>query len=232
MSAGAAPVAVDIGHYRAAPGAYSARGVPEFDFNLALAGVIRASLTARGVPVLLIGEAGTPLSLLERTATAGAAGAQLFLSLHHDAVQPHYLRTWTWEGVERPYDDSHAGFSLFVSRKNPHLDASLACARALGLALREAGFQPSEYHAEAIPGENRPWADRAAGVHYHDDLVVLKTAVSPAVLLEAGVIVNRREEQALADPARQARMAAALLQGLAACGVAAGSFEVISQERR
>ena len=53
-----------------------------------------------------------------------------------------------------------------------------------------AGEKPSLYHAEPIAGENRPLLDRRLGVHRFDGLAVLKTATMPAVLVEAGVIVN------------------------------------------
>ena len=69
--------------------------------------------------------------------------------------------------------------------------------------MRGAGFAPSLYHAEPIPGESKPFADRTNGVHYYDNLVVLHTATQPAVLFEAGVIVNRAEELTLRDPATQ-----------------------------
>ena len=53
--AGAVPVAIDVGHFLARPGATSAYGVPEFEYNQSLAAVIAARLTAAGVPVRLIG---------------------------------------------------------------------------------------------------------------------------------------------------------------------------------
>jgi N-acetylmuramoyl-L-alanine amidase len=40
----------------------------------------------------------------------------------------------------------------------------------------------------------------------------------PAVLLEAGVIVNRREEQAVQEPEMRSAISAAVERGLVACG--------------
>ena len=94
---------------------------------------------------------------------------------------------------------------------------SLACASQLGTALRHAGFVPSPHHAEPIPGENRPFADQTNGVHYFDNLVVLKTATQPALLLEAGVIVHRAEELAVQQPARREAMATAIASALDVC---------------
>ena len=208
-------VAVDVGHYAAEPGATSARGRPELEFNRELAALVRDALQARGVRVALIGADGDMAVLSRRT--AAARGADLFLSVHHDSVQPHYLEEWAHEGETRRFSDRFAGYSLFVSRRNPELGASLACASAIGAAMRGAGFVPSLYHAEPIPGESKPFADRTNGVHYYDNLVVLHTATQPAVLFEAGVIVNRAEELTLRDPATRARMAEAIADGARSC---------------
>jgi len=110
-----------------------------------------------------------------------------------------------------------AGADLFVSRNNPHADKSLACASAIGAQMRAAGFTPSRYHADPVIGENRPFADEPNGVHFYDNLAVGKTAAMPSVLVEAGVIVNRHEEQRMLDPAVRARIARAVALGVAAC---------------
>ena len=87
--------------------------------------------------------------------------------------------------------------------------------------MKTAGLAFTTHHAERIPGENREWADRNAGVYYFDNLAVLKTAKSPAVLLEAGVIVNRADERTLQEPAMRSAIAGAVVRGLADCGAIA-----------
>jgi len=211
----AVTIALDVGHSLAHPGTTSARGVPEFAFNRALARVVRHRLEQQGWQVRVIGAKGDMHDL--RARTHAAVGADFFLSLHHDSVQPQYLETWTPEGVPHRFSDRFSGFSLFVSRANPGLSTSLACASQLGAALRQAGFTPSMHHAEPIPGENRLFADRLNGVYYFDDLVVLKTATQPALLLEVGIIVNRTDEVMLQQPAVHTKMAAAIAEGLATC---------------
>jgi N-acetylmuramoyl-L-alanine amidase len=54
-------------------------------------------------------------------------------------------------------------------------------------------------------------------VHYYDNLVVLKTARMPAVLLEAGVIVNRDEETRMRSAETRRAIAAAVAAGLRTC---------------
>ncbi|WP_374478043.1 N-acetylmuramoyl-L-alanine amidase [Zoogloea sp.] len=215
----ALPVAIDVGHYLERPGAISAHGVTEFEYNHALAAVVAARLARDGVPVRLIGHRGEMADLWARPREAEAAGAGFFLSIHHDSVKEEHLQPWTWNGRALRHAEGFAGFSLFVSRLNPRLDESLACASAIGAALRRAGLPVATHHGVSSAGVERPWADEANGVYYYDNLVVLKGATIPAVLLEAGVIVNRDEERALAGAERRALTAAAVAQGLAACGV-------------
>jgi N-acetylmuramoyl-L-alanine amidase len=198
-------VAVDVGHYAAEPGVISASGVPEFEYNLALALQLKTELEKLQVKVRLIGERGDYAVLYDRT--RDARGADLFVSIHHDSVKESLL----------PQADRFSGFSLFVSRENPKLGQSLACASAIGARLRAAGFTPSRYHADPVTGAPRPFADEANGVHYYDHLAVARTAPMPALLVEAGVIVNREEERRMRDPQVRTRIAAAVAEGARAC---------------
>ena len=208
-------IAVEVGHFDAKPGATSARGRAEFEFNRDLARDIAGALVQGGLVARLIGEDGRMARLSDRS--RAARGAALLLSVHHDSVQPHFLQAWESGGVPQLFSDRYAGYSLFISRKNPAQGQSLACAAAIGAALRGAGFVHSPHHAERIAGEMKPYADRRNGVHFYDNLVVLKTAVQPALLIEAGVIVNRDEELHLADPRLRAAFAQAVAAGVGTC---------------
>jgi N-acetylmuramoyl-L-alanine amidase len=196
---------VDVGHYAAEPGVISASGVPEFEFNRALAVEVKAELEKRQAKVRLIGERGDYAVLHHRT--RDAQGADLFVSIHHDSVKESLL----------PRADEFAGFSLFVSRLNAKSTQSLACASAIGARLRAAGFTPSRYHADPVLGAPRPFADEANGVHWYDNLAVGRSATMPSVLVEAGVIVNRDEERRMRDPAVRQRIAAAVAEGARDC---------------
>lgn len=212
-------VAIDVGHSTVKPGAISARGKPEFEYNAALARVISDTLREQGVSNALIGADGGMVSLAPRSALAQAMEARFFLSVHHDSAKPKYLQKWRWQGKKYYVTDHFSGYSLFVSRKNPWLETSLLCARAIGYAMQIAGLKPTQHHSAHIAGEGREWADQAAGVYYFDDLVVLKSATMPAMLLEAGVIVHRADEITLQQPARHALVAQAVATGLQNCGI-------------
>jgi len=211
----ACKVAVDIGHHRASPGATSARGETEYSFNAPLAGLVADALNRAGIAAVLLNPAGDTVELRQRPADAAAAGATLFLSIHHDSVQDKYLSTWQWQGRDQSYSDLFSGYGLFVSAKNPDFERSQALAQAVGDQLLGLGLTPSLHHAEPIPGENRPLLDTRRGIYRYDDLIVLKYATMPALLIEAGIIVNRRDEPILADDAARRRFAGAVAEGVA-----------------
>ena len=213
--AGAASIAIDVGHYLEEPGVISARGRLEFEFNLALAREIEAVLKARGHATRLIGADGEMKDLWRRP--HAAQGADLLVSVHHDSVREKYLAAWTLDGVERRYSDRFAGYSLFVSRENAGWERGLRCASAIGAALIEEGFKPSLYHADPVFGENRPFADKENGVHYFDHLAVLRHAAMPALLFEAGVIVNREEEIRMNDIKTRKQIATSVADGIDVC---------------
>ena len=57
--------------------------------------------------------------------------------------------------------------------------------------------------------------DADAGVYRYDQLIVLRATKMPAVLLEAGSIVNRQEELELATQERRALTSAAIAAAVA-----------------
>jgi N-acetylmuramoyl-L-alanine amidase len=124
----------------------------------------------------------------------------MFLSIHHDDVQSTYYTKWTYNGVVRFFSDRFSGYSLFASRQNRHFEDSLRFAKLLGAALTTHGMRYSAHHAEPIRGEGKQLIDRNSGVYLFDELVVLKSAKAPAVLLEAGIITNRIEELVVSSP--------------------------------
>ncbi|WP_082853082.1 N-acetylmuramoyl-L-alanine amidase family protein [Bordetella ansorpii] len=207
MAVQAAFVVVDTGHTRAHPGAVSPGGKVEYDYNLQVTDALSRALAADGQRVARVAADGKDIALKERT--AAHPDADFFVSIHHDSIQ----QEWIDAGRRREF----RGYALFVSEKNPHYEKSLACARAIGTQLLTIGEVPSLYHQTPIPGENRPLIDKRLGVHRFDDLVVLKTAAMPAVLVEVGVIANPDEARRLGEPAVVRRQADAIARGLREC---------------
>jgi N-acetylmuramoyl-L-alanine amidase len=61
----------------------------------------------------------------------------------------------------------------------------------------------------------RELLDPVAGVYRYDQLIVLRMTHIPALLLEAGSIVNRQEEVDLGTPERRARTSGAIAAAVA-----------------
>lgn len=207
-------VGIDIGHSDSRPGSTSARGVAEHVFNSAMGKALMEALNARGDIRGFTIDPDTAGGLPARAETASQRAADVLVSLHHDSVQPQYLSTWKYQGKELRYSDRFQGHSLFVSQKNPQSVASLALATRIGERVLALGRRPTLHHAEAIPGENRQLLNARLGIYRFDDLILLKTTTVPAVLLEAGVIVNRDEERRLATTAYRTRLAGAVADGI------------------
>jgi N-acetylmuramoyl-L-alanine amidase len=211
-------VALDIGHLPSAPGAMGADGRMEYKFNRRMVELIAADLQRDDrIRVILVNPEGKRISLSGRAAAAKAAGADLFLSIHHDSVNDRYLETERQaNGRVLQYCDRFRGYSVFYSAKNGEASESLEFARALGLAMRRQGLTPTLHHAERIKGENRELVNPDLGIYRFDDLIVLKSATMPAALLECGVIVNRSEEAELLTEERQQRAVAAIHEAVIA----------------
>ncbi len=208
---------IDVGHTAAVPGALSARGVPEYAFNLALAREIGRELRAAGFDrtVLMITAEAPKPGLFQRAARANALNADLFLAIHHDSVPDRLLETWQYEGQKQYFNDRFPGHSLFISDENADPATSLAFGRLLGSALETRGLHYTHHYTEAFMGHRRrELLDPQAGVYRFDQLVVLRQTRMPAVLLEAGSIVNRDEELLLATPERRALIAGAVVEAV------------------
>jgi N-acetylmuramoyl-L-alanine amidase len=210
-------VVVDVGHTVDAPGAISARGVPEYEFNHRLATLIARRLTESGFArtVLLVTADAPTRGLFQRVHHANQLPAHLFLSVHHDSVPTSLLEKWDHNGVERRFSDRFKGHSLFISHGNPERRGSLLFATLLGKELKARGLQYTPHYTEPIMGgRRRELLDAETGVYRYDQLVVLRDSRMPAVLLEAGSIINRDEELQMATPERQALIAAAVLDAV------------------
>jgi N-acetylmuramoyl-L-alanine amidase len=206
-TASARTVVVDIGHSLAAPGSTGASGTTEFSYNRALGLEVAAEMRRLGWTVLVPNADGRMRSLAARPAAAAAARADLFLSIHHDSVQ-------SWQMPER---GSFSGFSTWASGAHPAAVASTRCAGTIGRSMLRGGMRPNLAHGMQVQGEGRDLQDARIGRYRRDDLAVLRLSHTPAVLVEAGVIVNPNEEAWLARPDARAGIARVIAAGADAC---------------
>ena len=208
-------VAIDAGHSAENPGAYSARGVGEYTFNSILSSIVLDELKKHSrIDPVLINKGGEEICLARRVDLINQAKPDLLVSIHQDSVQPVFLTKWIWKGKTAYYCDRYSGFSIFYSEKNEKPAESLMLALLLGRALLEEGYSPSLHHAEKIEGENRQIVDKKRGVYRFDDLAVLKSAKCPGVLVECGIIKNRRDELLLGSYSHQFKISRAIMKAV------------------
>ena len=210
-------VVLDVGHTAKSPGARSARGADEFDFNLRLAKQIDHALLDAGFAktVLMVTDGRANQSLYARVARANELSANLLLSIHHDSVPNSFLEKWEFNGKSGTFSDRFKGHSIFVSDGNLDSKDSLLFASMLGRQLKARGMQYTPHYTESFMGRWRhTLLDADAGVYRYDTLFVLKKTQMPAVLLEAGSIANRDEELLMASPERQQLISAAVVDAV------------------
>ncbi len=210
-------VVLDVGHTAKSPGAKSARGIDEFDFNLRLARQIDQALLDAGFAktVLMVSEGRANQSLYARVARANELSANLLLSIHHNSVPDRFLEKWEYNGKKETFSDRFKGHSIFVSDDNPDPKDSLLFASMLGQQLKARGLQYTPHYTESFMGRwRRALLDADAGVYRYDTLFVLKKTQLPAALLEAGSIANRDEELVMASPERQQLISAAVVDAV------------------
>ncbi len=210
-------VVLDVGHTAKSPGAKSARGVDEFDFNLRLTRQIDQALREAGFTrtVLMVSEGRANKSLYARVARANELSANLLLSIHHDAVPDRFLEKWEYNGKKEAFSDRFKGHSIFVSDDNLDPKDSLLFGSMLGQQLKARGLQYTPHYTESFMGRwRRTLLDADAGVYRYDTLFVLKKTQVPAALLEAGSIANRDEELLMASPERQQLISAAVVDAV------------------
>ncbi|MDP3690920.1 MAG: N-acetylmuramoyl-L-alanine amidase [Bradyrhizobium sp.] len=199
-------IVVDVGHTAESEGAISARNVSEFVYNHRLAQRIEQKLKADGFAEtrLLLTEGKARRSLVKRVAAANGLQAHLFLSIHHDSVPDKFIEEWEFEGKKSRFSDRFSGYSVFVSRRNPDFKTSLFFAELVAKEMKAFGLRYAEQYSQPIMGRHqRPLLNKETGVYRYDELVVLRTTRMPAVLLEAGSIINRDEELAMDSPERR-----------------------------
>jgi N-acetylmuramoyl-L-alanine amidase len=211
-------VVVDVGHTLEVPGAMSARNVPEYAFNLQLAREVKQALVDAGFEQtdLLITAAAPWRGLVERAARANALHANLFISIHHDSVPDKLKHIWEYAGQKNEYNDDYPGYALFISNDNADPAGSLFFGSLLGHELQARGLKYTPHYTDPVMGHRRRiLVDAEAGVYRYDQLIVLRQTRMPALLVEAGSIVNRDEELELAKPERRALTSAAIAAAVA-----------------
>ena len=216
-------VVVDPGHGGKDPGT-SANGVVEKTINLNVGLLLERELKARGFDVIMTRRTDVYLKLQERTDIANNADADLFISVHVNAL---------------PARKSTSGFEIYIMALPTDKDAlNLAkienreyvegkgvdvenvdrrtemLLRILGDMQQNNKISESTDFAAALfqagRRENIPMKRVAQAPFF-----VIRGSGMPAVLLETGFCTNANEAKLLLDPSYQQRIARAMANGAA-----------------
>lgn len=199
-------IAIDVGHSVQNFGALSSTGVKEYDFNINIANMLLSELDLRGyINIIMINKNGGDISLKERAEQINKTKADMLISIHHDSVQPQYLKERIVNKKKYFYTTAYKGFSVFFSKGNVNYRQALRLAKLLGKNFVKNDFTPTLHHAEKIKGENRELVDKVNGV-YNADFAILRTSNMPSILVECGIIVNPDEEKLLKNMQYQTRL--------------------------
>lgn len=223
--AGAGPITVvlDPGHGGIDPGA-ERDGISEAALMLTFARELKEALLRDGrFRVVMTRDEDVFVPLETRTSIAREAEADLFLSLHADALAEGDAQGATIYTLAPEASD--AASAALAERHDR--DDLLA-----GVDLSDQDDQVAEVLMDMARTETRPRNDRLAEavvgairaaeirMHRHPrqtgGFSVLKSPDIPSALLEVGFLSSERDFKRLSDPAWRARLAEALVQGIVA----------------
>lgn len=215
-------VVLDPGHGGFDPGA-QVGAISEAAVMLGFAREFAAVLREHGIEVVLTREDDRFIPLERRTTVARAKGADLFVSLHADALpagEAAGATIYTWDGQSNDraarqlalmHDRSDMLAGLDLSNTDEDVSRALMDLARLDTQPRS---QDAARHLVARLNE--------AGVAMHRIPVrgaafsVLKSPDIPSVLIELGFLTHPDDRTNLFDPAWRQRVAQALAQGILA----------------
>ena len=210
-------IVIDAGHGGKDPGAHG-DDRREKDLTLAAAKALRDQLKATGrYKVVLTRDTDVFIPLEQRVRIARRANADLFISLHADALNDASIKGATVYTISDKGTD-RAARGVF-GRRDYFLDVNLpgrdpAVNRILlDLTQRETNNRSAVF-AEGLLDK---LSDRAPLLHKsHRDagFVVLLAPDVPAVLMEMGFITNRDDERRLADAGERRRLMGGVAQAI------------------
>jgi N-acetylmuramoyl-L-alanine amidase len=215
-------IAVDAGHGGVDPGASGRKGSREKDIVLAVAKLLAARINQEpGMKAVLTRDGDYFITLPERTRRARKAKADLFVSIHADAIaDPDVSGSSVYVLSERGATSEAARWlaesenaadlkgGVALNDKDPVIQGvllDLSQAAAIASSMTAAENVLKSLHRV---GEVRKPRVQQAG------FVVLKSPDIPSMLVETAFISNREEERKLNLPAHREKLANAIFDGI------------------
>jgi N-acetylmuramoyl-L-alanine amidase len=215
-------VAVDAGHGGDDPGATGASGTHEKVVTLAIARALAARIDREpGMHAVLTRDGDYFVDLRNRMDRARAANANMFVSIHADAVRDRSVSGASVYILSERGASSEAARQLAEHENAADLKGGLALAdvrpdvRSVVLDVQQnANMGQSVEVADRVLGA----LDRVGAVRKREvqqaAFVVLKSPSMPSLLVETAYISNPDEERKLRTPAEQQRLAEAIFTGI------------------
>ena len=229
-------IVLDPGHGGIDPGA-ERDGHDEADLMLTFARDLRDVLRRAGFDVVLTRDSDDFVSLEGRVALAHEAGADLFVSLHADAIEEGIAHGATVYTLAP--DASDAASEALAERHDRDdilagLDLSGADDRVADVLLDLARLDNAP-RSRALAEHLVAGIRNAVGtVHKHPlrsaGFSVLKAADIPSVLIEVGFLSTEADLAHLQDPAWRAGMAAGIRDGIEAWEIEDGALERLRRQ--
>ncbi|MBQ9564161.1 MAG: N-acetylmuramoyl-L-alanine amidase [Synergistaceae bacterium] len=215
-------VVVDPGHGGKDPGT-AANNVREKDVNLAIGLELEKELKARGFDVLMTRRTDVYLKLQERTDIANKAKADVFVSVHVNAL-PSAKKTSGFEIYIMALPTDKDALALAKIENREYVEGKAANAQDVDkrteMLLKILGDmqQNNKINESTELAENLFAAGKQNGIPMRRvaqaPFFVLRGAGMPAVLLETGFVTNATEAKLLAHPGYRQRIAQAMAAGI------------------
>ncbi len=214
-------IVLDPGHGGADPGATGVSGIFEKHITLAMALELREKLLSTNrYTVILTREDDTFVALRERVASARAHNADLFISIHADAIgTPEICGLSVYTLSEEASDQEAAALAERENRADLIGGVDLSresrdVANILIDLVQRETINHSAQLASAFTRELRREIRLLPKTHRFAGFAVLKAPAVPAILLEMGYLSHPKEEKLLHQPGYRAQLSAAMVRAI------------------
>jgi len=215
-------IAIDAGHGGEDPGAIGMHGTREKDVTLAIARALERDVDAEpGMRAVLTRNGDYFVPLRDRMRRARAQQADLFVSIHADSIRDRAVdgssvyilsqrgatsEAARWLAERENAADLIGGVSL-EDKGDLLASVLLDLSQTASLSASETAAEHVLHQLNLVGEVRKPMVQQAG-------FMVLKSPDIPSMLVETAYISNPAEEQRLRGVAHQAKLAAAIHQGL------------------
>lgn len=188
-------VFIDVGHGGSDPGARY-YGVNEKDINLQVSNKLKAELEAAGYRVIMSRTGDTFIDhKTERSVIANKSGADIFVSIHHNAMPGNaYVN-----GIETFFYEYEPDYPSKVNQSMHNNPDRLLKSAALANAIHDNLIKDTRAYDRTVKSTS---------------FAVLRETALPAVLVELGFMSNQAELRKLTTDSYQSTLARAMKTGI------------------